>query len=159
MTVAKRQAHALLVAARPPKGLTPNPDDPVTAGLPDRSSHQDRAVSQDRHRGWCPGSGTKAEGVRRGACSGTDLERFRPRQPRCHPAQDMPRPRRWITMPAAEPEQRLTEREMAYALYLLKVHMPLLSPGAKVCRNCGWPMPCPTRRLTHQLLVAWRWPA
>jgi len=57
-------------------------------------------------------------------------------------------------MPAAEPEQRLTEREMAYALYLLKVHMPLLSPGAKVCRNCGWPMPCPTRRLTHQLLVA-----
>jgi len=45
------------------------------------------------------------------------------------------------------------DREVAWALLMIRVHTPLVFPAQVVCRNCQWPHPCATRRLAQRVLV------
>ena len=46
------------------------------------------------------------------------------------------------------------EREIGRAVRAVHVHVPLGLLGRQVCRNCGWPVPCATRRLAERVLKA-----
>ena len=45
------------------------------------------------------------------------------------------------------------DREVAWALLMIRVHAALAFPHHIICRNCQWPHPCATRRLAQQMLV------
>ena len=43
--------------------------------------------------------------------------------------------------------------DLDLVLRTARLHAPLTIPAAVVCRNCGWPYPCPTRRACDDLLL------
>src|SRR2546422_461046 len=47
-----------------------------------------------------------------------------------------------------------TEQEIGRAVRAVHVHVPLEILRRQVCRNCGWPVPCATRRLAERVLRA-----
>ena len=44
-----------------------------------------------------------------------------------------------------------TEQEIGRAVRAVHVHVPLEILRRQVCRNCGWPVPCATRRLAERV--------
>ena len=46
------------------------------------------------------------------------------------------------------------EQRVGRAIRAIRLHVPLGILGRQVCRNCGWPAPCATRRLAERVLRA-----
>jgi hypothetical protein len=43
--------------------------------------------------------------------------------------------------------------DLDLVLRTARLHAPVSTPSAVVCRNCAWPYPCPTRLTCDELLL------